>query len=136
MARFDAIVSSVVRSHDGLARSMAAASAASVQLSLNPRNEDAAAQWRTSLQFIHSAVAHMGDEEAHAFAEAEDSGVSPLILELLRIEHARLRILAADILRRDGPDDEGALLLLRFLHRFERHVGHEEWCLARRASCT
>ena len=134
MARFDAIVRSVVHSHDGLQRLMAAASAASVQLSLNPANEHAGAQWSTGLQFVHSAVAHMGEEEAGAFAEAEDSGVSPLILELLRLEHARLRILASEILRRAAPDDEGALLLLRFLHRFERHVGHEEWCLARRAT--
>jgi hypothetical protein len=134
MGTFDAILRSVIHSHDDLQRKMADANAAAIQLSLNPRNDDAAAQWRTSVDFLDSAVAHMAEEEDEIFDDARDAGVSSLLLQLLRIEHARLRILAAEILHREGPDDEGALLLLRFLHRFERHVGHEEWCLARRTT--
>lgn len=133
MASVEAVVSALVHSHDELERLMADASAASVDLSANPANSNATRQWASGLVFVRSAVAHMHEEEAGAFAAAEDAGVSDLQLQLLRIEHARLRMLAAELLQHDGPDDEGALLLLRFLHRFERHVEHEEWTLAKSA---
>lgn len=132
MARFDAIVGGMIHSHDSLQQLLSRASTASVHLCMNPANETADQQWQTALCFVRSAVGHMGEEEAGAFVEAEESGVPPHVMDALRAEHAKLRVLAAELLHREGPDDEGALLLLRFLDRFERHVAQEEWSLTSR----
>lgn len=127
MQHFDA--ATVVHTHDLLRDLESEAAAASTALALNPENAHAADQWGKSLSFVTATVGHMNAEERGTFAAAQASGVAETVLDALRREHARLRVLAAQLLRRSAPDDEGALLLVRFLDRFRRHVSDEEWAL-------
>lgn len=127
MTRFDPIV--VIHSHDDLQKLHSAASAASTSLALDVENADARDQWTTGLGFVQAALDHMREEESGVFVAAERDGMPATIMELLRLEHARLAVLGAQLMRRAQPDDEGALLLIRFLQRFEDHVADEEWGL-------
>lgn len=120
----------VIHAHDNLQRLMMDAATASTSLAIDPNSRAARAQWQVGLRFVRAAVVHMREEEAGAFVDAERAGVPGETLDLLRREHAYLRLLAAELLIRAAPDDEGALLLVRFLHRFDRHVADEEFGLA------
>lgn len=126
---FDA--SPVFDAHDELARLQAEASVASTSLALNPEGERSVHHWRTGLRFVRAALDHMREEEEGSFLAAARAGLPARALETLRFEHACLRVLAAELLAQPAPDDESALALVRFLHRFERHVADEEFTLSK-----
>lgn len=122
----------VLDHHETFQGPLADATSAAYRLVLNPVEKDAAEQVRTAWTFIElDALPHMTQEEMHVFPRAIESGVPPEVLDVLAMEHHALRTLAEELRSRGmdrgaTPDDEGSLLLLRFLQSFEAHVQREE----------
>lgn len=123
----------LISSHDAFSLAFSEAATAAVHLVVDPRNPDATDQRRCARKFISMSLLHMSDEEARAFPNAIACGVPRDVVDRLYADHRELRALAAalePILAATELDDEGALALMRFIHRFEQHVQREEWSLA------
>jgi len=122
----------VLDQHETFQAPLADATSAAYRLVLNPLDQDSMEQLRVAWTFIEEdALPHMAQEEIHVFPRATEAGVPPEILEVLAMEHRALRVLAEELRDRGmdrgaPPDDEGTLLLLRFLQSFEAHVQREE----------
>lgn len=122
----------VLDHHETFQGPLADATSAAYSLVLNPIEKDSPEQVRTAWTFIEvDALPHMAQEEIYVFPRARDAGVPSEILDVLAAEHTALRTLAEELRDRGMnrgviPDDEGSLLLLRFLQTFEAHVQREE----------
>lgn len=122
----------VLDHHETFQTPLADAIAAAYRLVLDPANQDAVDQLRVAWQFISDdALPHMAQEELTVFPRAVSSGVPADTLDVLSMEHRALRALAEELrdrgMDRDVvPDDDGALLLLRFMQSFDAHVQREE----------
>ncbi|MBI2391358.1 MAG: hemerythrin domain-containing protein [Deltaproteobacteria bacterium] len=122
----------VLDHHETFQTPLADAISAAYQLVLDPTNRDAVGQMRVAWRFVcDDALPHMAQEEVTVFPRAISSGVPADTLDVLSMEHRALRALAEELrdrgMDRDvPPDDEGALLLLRFMQSFDAHVQREE----------
>lgn len=122
----------VLDHHETFQAPLADATSAAYRLVLNAVDQDSPEHVRTAWRFIEEdALPHMAQEEVHVFPRARQAGVPSEILHVLAMEHHALRTLAEELRAREMdkgavPDDEGALLLLRFLQSFEAHVQREE----------
>lgn len=122
----------VLDHHETFQAPLADATSAAYRLVLNPIDQDSVDHLRTAWTFIdREALPHMAQEEIHVFPRARQAGVPADVMDVLRMEHHALRVLAEELRSRGmdrdlPPDDEGSLLLLRFLQTFEAHVQREE----------
>jgi hypothetical protein len=118
--------------HETFQGALADATSAAYRLALEPLDQDSMEHQLAAWTFIErEALPHMAQEEIQVFPCALEAGVPPEILDVLATDHRTLRTLAGELRERGidrgaTPDDDGTLVLLRFLQSFEAHVQREE----------
>jgi hemerythrin-like domain-containing protein len=122
----------VLDEHETFQRPLADAISAAFSLVLDPIDPRGLEHVRTVWRFIEcEALPHMAQEEQGVFPHAHHAGVPGEVVHALAREHHALRTLAEELRDRGfggraRPDDEGALMALRFLQSFDAHVQREE----------